>query len=883
MGALSLGVAPVAAMANGIELQATNQDVLDKAELVEAVFENGAAIKDMGSIEVAKSDAATLGNIQVHTVKLGEEVLTDIGSNPNATFKLVGYNYADADGNAYPVSTTGSYGCKDMATLFGSYWKANATVYAAYQVGGDNNYNGGYIYVPFKMVAKSLDGAFLIENSNISDTTFQWTGNALDLGIALNDTVLDETKDYDIEVRNVGSKDTDAALTDLALHPATYVATIKGTGDYEGSDLKITFEVGKLDLSQLTVFVNYNAFSGSGTRPLPSSSGAAVDYLSKIYVNGSEVNRSNFDLTYVSGPDGQQGLVSENGPYTYALTINNADYEDFVTSEKTVTIDKVGSIVGTARFFYDGDTFGDQKITTDYNSLNPDFFDVNDIEVKTSAGKELPFVVKVYDKFYNEATLDDLKTSGTWHVYVAIDSADESVDYAFGGMSNMMTVTVNNASLSSANVVFAYDGQNMDTTDGKYTEATYDGTDLMEHIAVSVKDNKGNVLTQDEDYTLTIKDEDGKIVDSIVDAGMYTLSVSSPKYDFADGDCQLKVNPARIASVDVSNMTEFGTAEFFPYTGSAIEPEFVYATTQRPTASDYKVLPDVYNVEYWYTEDTDVFNENGDLINTKVTFTRVDDMTEKGSYLLVIVPDEDAEGVDNFLFDSYETTIVTDENKDPVNIFEGAQMPWTTATVMDGRVFNDVPTDFWAAENIFTANQEGWMNGYAGTDFFGPNDDIKRGDVAVVLYKMAGRPEIVDEGKYDETTGYDTGFGDVNGKMYYAEAILWAKDAGIVSGDTGTGMFRPEDSISRQELAKMLTVYAEKCGEDVSTDADAVLGEYEDANTVSEWAEGYVAYLASEGIMGNESPLRATDPITRAEVATMVVRLSDLFDFSLVK
>ena len=171
------------------------------------------------------------------------------------------------------------------------------------------------------------------------------------------------------------------------------------------------------------------------------------------------------------------------------------------------------------------------------------------------------------------------------------------------------------------------------------------------------------------------------------------------------------------------------------------------------------------------------------------------------------------------------------------------------------------------------------MSGYGYTGFFGPNDNIKRGDVAVVLYKMAGQPEFVDEGEYDENTGFKTGFDDVDGKMYYAEAILWARQAGIVSGDTGTGKFRPEDTISRQELAKMLAVYAEKCGEDVSTDVDAVLGEYEDAGTVSEWAEGYVAYLVEAGVMGNNSPLRGTDPITRAEVATMVVRLSETVDF----
>ena len=78
----------------------------------------------------------------------------------------------------------------------------------------------------------------------------------------------------------------------------------------------------------------------------------------------------------------------------------------------------------------------------------------------------------------------------------------------------------------------------------------------------------------------------------------------------------------------------------------------------------------------------------------------------------------------------------------------------------------------------------------------------------------------------------------------------------------------------------MLARYAAKCGEDTAVDADAILGEYEDASTVSEWAEGDVAYLVSTGVMGSDSPLRGADPITRAEVATMVVRLDDVFDFT---
>ena len=184
---------------------------------------------------------------------------------------------------------------------------------------------------------------------------------------------------------------------------------------------------------------------------------------------------------------------------------------------------------------------------------------------------------------------------------------------------------------------------------------------------------------------------------------------------------------------------------------------------------------------------------------------------------------------------------------------------------------------------VYTAADNGWMTGFDGTNLFGPDQDIKRGDVAVVLWKMAGKPNFSDdENWYTEDGGWKTGFDDVDGNKYYAQAIAWAKAAGLVTGDTGTGMFRPDATISRQELAAMLARYAAKCGEDTAVDADAILGEYEDADTVSEWAEGDVAYLVSTGVMGSDSPLRGADPITRAEVATMVVRLDGVFDFDLM-
>ena len=75
--------------------------------------------------------------------------------------------------------------------------------------------------------------------------------------------------------------------------------------------------------------------------------------------------------------------------------------------------------------------------------------------------------------------------------------------------------------------------------------------------------------------------------------------------------------------------------------------------------------------------------------------------------------------------------------------------------------------------------------------------------------------------------------------------------------------------VSRPSLYK----YMELQGETEDVDADAILAEYEDEDTVSEWAREYVAWMVDQDVMGQDSPLAGADPISRAMVAAMTVRI----------
>lgn len=199
--------------------------------------------------------------------------------------------------------------------------------------------------------------------------------------------------------------------------------------------------------------------------------------------------------------------------------------------------------------------------------------------------------------------------------------------------------------------------------------------------------------------------------------------------------------------------------------------------------------------------------------------------------------------------------------------------------ISDIKVYADVPTTYWGAQAIYEAGALGLMTGYNDGSLFGPEDPNTRAQMAIVLYRLAGKPYASDnEGAYSENEGWNTGFDDVDGNMYYSEAIAWAHAAGIVNGyDENT--FGPEDPITREQFAVMLANFAKACGDYVATeDVDAVLSVYDDGDAVADWAADSVAWAVEAGLMGQDvESIWAGDAITRAQVAAMAVRYVDAF------
>ena len=110
-----------------------------------------------------------------------------------------------------------------------------------------------------------------------------------------------------------------------------------------------------------------------------------------------------------------------------------------------------------------------------------------------------------------------------------------------------------------------------------------------------------------------------------------------------------------------------------------------------------------------------------------------------------------------------------------------------------------------------------------------------------------------------------------------AQAILWARNNGIASGNS-PHYFGPDDAITREQLAIMLYNYARYKGIDVSVGEDTNILSYGDAFDLHEYAFPAVQWAVGAGIMTGmtngtrEVVLAPHSGASRAIVATMLMR-----------
>ncbi len=178
--------------------------------------------------------------------------------------------------------------------------------------------------------------------------------------------------------------------------------------------------------------------------------------------------------------------------------------------------------------------------------------------------------------------------------------------------------------------------------------------------------------------------------------------------------------------------------------------------------------------------------------------------------------------------------------------------------------FDDVTTADWFCDEVLTACKAGIMSG-TGERTFSPNTATDRGMLVTMLWRMAGSPELASA----------AAFIDVAEGEYYAKAVGWASENGIVEGYED-GTFRPASPITREQFAAILYRYAKHSGADVSKTAE--LTKFSDAGSVGSWAIEAMKWAVARGIIGGAEGnlISPQGNATRAQTAVMLVRYSGL-------
>lgn len=174
--------------------------------------------------------------------------------------------------------------------------------------------------------------------------------------------------------------------------------------------------------------------------------------------------------------------------------------------------------------------------------------------------------------------------------------------------------------------------------------------------------------------------------------------------------------------------------------------------------------------------------------------------------------------------------------------------------------FSDVKKTDWYFDSVCYAEQNRLFLGVSDTEF-APNELLTRAMFITILYRADGRPQTNNALKFD----------DVAEDAYYADAVCWASENGIITG-ASERKFAPDQTITREEMAVIISRYADCKG--IHTASQGDLSAFADGGDVSGWARESVAWAVGSGMLsGKDNNL--LDPrgdTTRAEAAVILNR-----------
>ena len=191
-------------------------------------------------------------------------------------------------------------------------------------------------------------------------------------------------------------------------------------------------------------------------------------------------------------------------------------------------------------------------------------------------------------------------------------------------------------------------------------------------------------------------------------------------------------------------------------------------------------------------------------------------------------------------------------------------MTTTLALAANKSGYSDVPDKNWASQSIAQCKQYNLLQGI-GNGKFGLGQKMTRAAYAAALCRLMGWKTVTPEkGSYTDNQ---------DAKKWYYSAIETASAHDVFSGHSTT--CRPNDPITREEMAVIMYRYAGYKGYDVSASGD--LSAFTDGSETSSWAVDAMEWSTGAGFingMGN-NVLSPEGTTTRAQSAAILMRFCE--------
>ena len=375
-------------------------------------------------------------------------------------------------------------------------------------------------------------------------------------------------------------------------------------------------------------------------------------------------------------------------------------------------------------------------------------------------------------------------------------ASEESGNYTFTYVNGKLTISYRPSSGGSSNTTSKTekneDGSTTTTTTNKTTGTVTETTKYPDGSTTTVetkKDGSATETSKNSDGTTgtVVTDKDGNVTevsakvpaaavkDATESGEAVKLPVEVEAADDADEAVEIEVdvpNGGAKVEIPVEDMTsgtvvvvvnKDGTEEIVKT--STITENGVMVTLDKDATikviDNSKHFVDVHPVDHWAEEAVDFVVAREIYSGTSANTFHPDNSMTRGMLAVVLHNLED----------------------NPDHAFDG--------------VFHDVAEGSWYEDAIHWAADSGIVSGY-GNGLYGPNDNITREQLAVMLWRYAGGPES------DHNLSHFVDADQISG--YAREALAWANENGIINGKGG-GILDPKGNATRAQVAQMLMNY----------------------------------------------------------------------------